>query len=238
MSGSRAKARHTCYYIYIIYIIIYNYERPQRRTLPLPSNCQGMGQPARCIPALRTACSQQVSAYYSLASHPYFSVYAQFRVRAIDRAIARSCDYHAHFFRIRLTVPIARYLAKRFGMAGEDDMAALILDGAVDTVKDLVQKFGATFKEKDEEKKAALKKDLTEYVIPRVLGGLEKLAAANNCVEGWFYGPKVSYADFYFSHFVTYLQGDVPDLLDKYPALKKQNESVTTLPNIAKWDQG
>ena len=105
MSGSRAKARHTCYYIYIIYIIIYNYERPQRRTLPLPSNCQGMGQPARCIPALRTACSQQVSAYYSLASHPYFSVYAQFRVRAIDRAsaIARSCDYHAHFFRIRLT---------------------------------------------------------------------------------------------------------------------------------------
>ena len=133
------------------------------------------------------------------------------------------------------SVPIARYLAKRFGMAGEDDMAALILDGAVDAVKDLVQKFGATFKEKDEEKKAALKKDLTEYVIPRVLGGLEKLAAANNCVEGWFYGPKVSYADFYFSHFVTYLQGDVPDLLDKYPALKKLNKSVTTLPNIAKW---
>ena len=132
------------------------------------------------------------------------------------------------------SVPIARYLAKRFGMAGEDDMAALILDGAVDAVKDLVQKFGATFKEKDE-KKAALKKDLTENVIPRVLGGLEKLVAANNCVEGWFYGPKVSYADFYFSHFVTYLLAQAPDLLDKYPALKKLNESVTTLPNIAKW---
>ena len=132
------------------------------------------------------------------------------------------------------SVPIARYLAKRFGMAGEDDMTALILDGAVDAVKDLVQKFGATFKEKDE-KKAALKKDLTENVIPRVLGGLEKLVAANNCVEGWFYGPKVSYADFYFSHFVTYLLAQAPDLLDKYPALKKLNESVTTLPNIAKW---
>ena len=133
------------------------------------------------------------------------------------------------------SLPIARYLAKQYGMAGEDDMAALIMDGAADAVKDLAQKAGAKFMEKDEEKKAALEKDLTENVIPRVLGGLGKLAAANNCAAGWFYGPKVSYADIYFSHFVTYLLAQAPDLLDKYPALKKLNESVTTLPNIAKW---
>ena len=132
--------------------------------------------------------------------------------------------------------PIARFLATRFGMAGEDDIAALILDGAVDAIKDLSQKAVATFFEKDEEKKAALKKDLAENIIPRVFGGLEKLAAANNCAEGWFYGPKVSYADIYFFHCITYVQNkDAPNVLDKYPALKKLNESVATLPNIAKW---
>ena len=133
------------------------------------------------------------------------------------------------------SLPIARYLAKQCGMAGEDDMAALIVDSAADAVKDLGTKAGPIYFEKDEEKKAALIKDLTENVVPRVLGGLEKLAAANTCTEGWLYGPKVSYADFYFYHSLTYLLGIVPDLLDKYPALKKLNESVTTLPNIAKW---
>ena len=133
------------------------------------------------------------------------------------------------------SLPIARYLAKQYGMAGEDDMAALILDGAADAIKDFTKKMTDVFFEKDEEKKAVLKKDLAEKSIPRYLGSLEKLAAANNSAKGWFHGPNVSYADLYFSNVIGYLLGDAPDLLEKFPALKKLNESVTTLPNIAKW---
>ena len=133
-------------------------------------------------------------------------------------------------------LPIARYLAKQFGMAGEDDMAVLILDGAADAIDDLVLKTMETMMENDVEKKSVLAKDQAENVIPRVLGGLEKLAAANNSANGWFYGPKVSYADIYFCYILSYLvEKAAPDILDKFPALRKLMKSVLTLPNIAKW---
>ena len=132
-------------------------------------------------------------------------------------------------------LPIARYLAKQFGMAGEDDMAVLILDGAADAIEDIMLKTMETMMETDVEKKSVLAKDQAENVFPRVLGGLEKLAAANNSAKGWFYGPKVSYADIYFCHFVSYVLEVAPDVLDKFPALRKLLKSVLTLPNIAKW---
>lgn len=130
---------------------------------------------------------------------------------------------------------IARYLARQFGLAGEDDLARLILEGAEDAVYDFKDKMVSVFFEKDDEKKEALKKDLLENQVPKYLGGLEKLAASNTCAEGWFYGSKVSYVDFLFTHIVEYAQQVAPDILDNYPALKKLRESVKKLPNIAKW---
>ena len=132
------------------------------------------------------------------------------------------------------SLPIARYLAKQYGLAGEDDVARLILEGAEDAMCDLRGKLSAVFLEKDEEKKAALKKELGKTHIPRYFGVLEKLATANTS-NGWFYGPKVSYVDLFFYHILSYLQSYAPNILDDFPALKKLNESVMKLPNIAKW---
>lgn len=129
--------------------------------------------------------------------------------------------------------PIARYLAKQYGLAGEDDIARLVLEGAEDAINDLRGKLGPMYFEKDEDRKATMKKDLEEKMIPRTLGGLEKLAASNP--DGWFYGSKVSYVEFVFIQTVEYLQMENTAVLDKYPALKKLNESVRNLPNIAKW---
>ena len=131
--------------------------------------------------------------------------------------------------------PISRYLGRQWDMEGSDDIASAIVDGAVDAMTDLVQKLAPLFFEKDEEKKAAIKKDLLEKLMPRVLGGLEKRAAANNCAAGWFYGPKVTTADIGFFHAMSYLKLIYPDVLDKYPALKKLTQSVESLPNIAEW---
>ena len=131
--------------------------------------------------------------------------------------------------------PIARYLTKQFGMAGEDDFSSAILDGAVDASNDIVVRLLSLFFEKDDERKAAMKKELEEKVAPRVLGGLEKLAAANNCADGWFYGPKMTYADIIFIHTMNWALLVSPDILDNYPALKKLKASVENAPNIAKW---
>ena len=131
--------------------------------------------------------------------------------------------------------PIARYLAKQFGMAGEDDFSSAILDGAVDASNDIMIRLMYLFMEKDDEKKAAIKKELEEKVAPRALGGLEKLASANNCADGWFYGPKMTYADIIFTQTMVWTLGFSPNILDKYPALKKLKASVESSPNIAKW---
>ena len=133
------------------------------------------------------------------------------------------------------SMPIARYLAKQYGLDGGDDMARLILEGAADAIEDFKKKMTAMHFEKDEEKKATLKKELGETVLPPFLGAMEKLAASNTCEDGWFYGAKVSYVDFQFTHVMGYIQPDVPTILDKFPALKKLTESVVKLPNIAKW---
>ena len=93
----------------------------------------------------------------------------------------------------------------------------------------------ALYFEKDEEKKATLKKEMGETVMPRFLGFMEKFAASNTCADGWFYGEKVSYVDFVFTHIMEYIQKDAPNVLDNFPALKKLTESVVKLPNIAKW---
>ena len=132
------------------------------------------------------------------------------------------------------SLPIARYLAKQYGLAGEDDIARLILEGAEDTICDFKGKLTAMFFEKDEEKKAALKKELGETHIPRYFGALEKLAAANTS-NGWFHGPKVSYVDFFFHQILSYLQSYAPNVLDDFPALKKLNKSVVELTKVAKW---
>ena len=129
--------------------------------------------------------------------------------------------------------PIVRYLARLHGLAGEDDLARLILEGVEDAIADFRQKMAAMFFEKDEEKKEALKKDLTATVIPKYLGTLEKSVASNP--HGWFYGSKVSYVDFLFVHVTDYLKAETPNVLDNFPALKKHDEAVKSLPNIANW---
>ena len=133
------------------------------------------------------------------------------------------------------SLPIARYLAKLHGLDGGDDMARLILEGAADAIGDFNKKLGALYFEKDEERKATLKKEMEETVMPKFLGAMEKLAASNTCAEGWFYGANVSYVDFLFTNTISYIQGVAPTVLDNFPALKKLTESVVKLPNIAKW---
>ena len=131
--------------------------------------------------------------------------------------------------------PIARYLARQHGLAGEDDMARLILEGVEDAINDFKGKMTAVFFEKDEEKKATLKTELENTTVPKFLGALEKRAASDP--QGWFYGANVSYVEFLFTHILDYLQGIAPNVLDNYPALKKLDENVKKLPNIAKWIQ-
>ena len=133
--------------------------------------------------------------------------------------------------------PITRYLAKQFRLAPEDEMDNLILEGAVDALRDITLARVKSMYETDPVRKAELKKYLEEEVFPRVLGSLEKFATENSESPDsfWFYGKEVTYLDINFFNVVDAAGEQYPHILEKYPTLKKIKEAVGNLPNIAKW---
>ena len=132
--------------------------------------------------------------------------------------------------------PIVRYVAEQHGLAGSNAFENADIASIIDVVNDLAQKLIPVFYEKDETRKTELKKELEETHFPRYLGTLEKRATSNNSVDGWIYGPKVTYADFGVYRIIDIINHLMCGYdLDKYPALKKLRESVEKLPAIAKW---
>ena len=130
---------------------------------------------------------------------------------------------------------IERFLAEQYELAGSNVFENAEIAGIVDFFDDLGEKMMPYFLEKDEARKAELKKELDETHIPRYLGVMEKRAAANNSADGWLYGEKVTHADFSVYLMLDYVLMMAPNVLDNYPALKKLRQSVEKLPNIAKW---
>lgn len=132
--------------------------------------------------------------------------------------------------------PIIRLLAERFGLAGSNDVENAELDSFQDFLNDFSSKVSLFFFEKDEARKAELKKDAIENQVPRYLGTIEKYIAANNAPEGWIYGKKVTYVDFriaFSCDLMKQLLGQ--DIVDAYPLTKKLVASVEALPKIAEW---
>lgn len=130
--------------------------------------------------------------------------------------------------------PIARYLAEKHGLAGSNDFENAEIAGILDVLNDFEMLLGAMYFEKDETRKAALHKELSETHLPRYLGIFEKLITENSREEGWVYGPKVTYADLHF-FFITDCLIKFGQSLEKYPGIQKLRNTISSLSNIAKW---
>lgn len=127
---------------------------------------------------------------------------------------------------------IARYVAENHGVAGSNDFENAFLASIVDADKDLLEHYANYRKEEDEGRKAQLKKQYDEEHVPTTLGYFQKLAAGNNCRDGWLYGPRPTYADLAVYLTLTRLQ---PEVVGRFTALSRLKKSVEKLPNIAKW---
>ena len=126
------------------------------------------------------------------------------------------------------SIPIARFVAERFGLAGSNDIENTEIAGVMDCLTDLVTSFLKVLFEKDETRKAELKKKFDEEDSPKFLSLLEKRVTA----DGWLYGSKVTYVDIAFLNLSQRLPAEV---LAKYPGLKSVKDNVEALPNIAQW---
>ncbi len=131
--------------------------------------------------------------------------------------------------------PIQRYLAEEFGLAGTNALENAEIASNYDVIEDLVHKIMLYIHEREEARKAELKKDLIEKHFVKYLGIMEKKIINNGTPEGWTYGSKVTYPDFCLTVVVDMIIKSGLSALESYPAVLKLKASVEALPKIAKW---
>ena len=133
--------------------------------------------------------------------------------------------------------PIARYVAEQHGLAGSNPIENFELATINDVIDDVTLRMMIFYYEKDEKKKAELKKDFNETHVPKYFGILNKRITDNGSSEGWIFGQKVTYVDMcltLIADLVVTFSGEA-SILDAYPAVAKLKATVEALPNIAKW---
>lgn len=130
----------------------------------------------------------------------------------------------------------ARYLARKFHLAGKSELEQAQTDMVVDCIEDSAKPMISFFFEKDEAKKTELKKKYNEEQLPAFLTLLENLLKQNNGGDDFFVGKGVTWADLYLLGFIgwTNMAGN-EDPLGKHPKLKALKAKVENLPNIKAW---
>ena len=129
--------------------------------------------------------------------------------------------------------PIGRFLGERFGLGGSNDLENAEIAGFLDFFDDFLKKTYPYFMEKDETKKAEIKKNIEDNEIPKYVDILEKIV--NSSSGNFIFGEKVTYGDLSFVAISELIMGMFPSYLEGRPGLSKVKESVENLPNIARW---
>ena len=88
-------------------------------------------------------------------------------------------------------------------LAGSNSIENTELAGIIDFCEN-VKKVGESIFEKDEARKAALNKELTEDIIPRFGEVLEKRIEAYG--SGWVFGANLTYIDFFIYHILEFIK--------------------------------
>ena len=129
--------------------------------------------------------------------------------------------------------PICRFLGERFGLGGSNDLENAEIAGFIDFFNDFLLNAFPLFMEKDEAKKAELKKNIEEKEIPKYMGVMEKIASSST--GDYIFGEKLTYADLGFLYGISVFENLFPKILEGRPGLTKVKETVESLPNIARW---
>merc|ERR1711875_123212 len=134
------------------------------------------------------------------------------------------------------SITIARYLAKRFDLAGKTDLEAAQADQAVDALTDLMNNVAPIGRERDETKKAEMKKKMEAETLPSWMKMMEGLLTKQG--GNYFAGSQLTWADIAVYSSIDMMKNFVgePDLSD-CPNMKKLLKTVKNLPNIKKWEE-
>ncbi|ELT93242.1 hypothetical protein CAPTEDRAFT_113596 [Capitella teleta] len=133
--------------------------------------------------------------------------------------------------------PIARYLAKKHGLAGKTNEENLRIDMFVDCQEDFNLPLVKFAREQDPIKKAALKKTFEEEIQTKYLAKMEEMLIQNEGGDGWFCGNNITWADLSFLHGTSWPM-EVFGMFtpwDDFPKLKAWKQRVSSHPKVAEW---
>ena len=128
-------------------------------------------------------------------------------------------------------LPIARYLAEKFGLAGSNEWENGEVASVVDFALDLQQRMFKGHFEKDEARKAEIVKESKEKEFPKFFRILNERISS----DGFSCLNRLTYADFYIYIISDYILKVDENVLQDYPKLLQLRKMVAELPNIAKW---
>jgi glutathione S-transferase len=130
----------------------------------------------------------------------------------------------------------ARYLARKYNLAGKTDLEQAQVDMVADCFEDTIKPMIACFTETDETRKAEAKKKYAEEQLPAFLKLLERLLTANHDGDKFFVGEEVTWVDLQFLSFIIWLKHtDVENPLADFPKLTALKARVESIPQIAEW---
>lgn len=137
--------------------------------------------------------------------------------------------------RIPQSLAIARFLAKKFNLAGKDYLEQAKVDAVADTINDLIIAYVSTRREQDPVKQEQLKQKFPTEELPKHLQNLEVLGKLYSNGGPFFVGDSLTLADLFFYDVAESMLALYNDCFDNYPWLKQNPIEVKKHPRIAEY---
>jgi glutathione S-transferase len=131
------------------------------------------------------------------------------------------------------SLAIARLLAKRFNLAGSDDLEQAKTDAVIDTVNDLQNSYYEKLYYVKEGRAEAEKKYLSEDGKSH-LGKVEKIISLYGS-GGFSVGSSLKWSDLFIFDITSIIHGLDEKFLDNYPAIKAVRATVLANAKIAEY---
>ena len=137
--------------------------------------------------------------------------------------------------KIPQSTAIARFLAKRFNLAGKTDVEQAQVDVVVDTIQDLFHAFLPIIREQDETKKKELIAKFVGEDLEKHLKNLETLGKLYSNGGQFFVGNSLTWADLMCHEFGQKLFTYDANCLNNFPWLQANRAAVEQQPKISEY---
>ena len=142
---------------------------------------------------------------------------------------------------IAQTGAIARFCGKLSGLYPyENQFYAAKVDEVIDLATDITNQMRPSIREKDPKLRIEMRRELSEAILPRWLGFLEKLLEDNGNT-GFFVGDSLTIADLAAWRLCGWISGGVIDgipvkILVGLPRLLSHQKEINHLPKVIEWN--